>query len=80
MEQQQQISQEELITAYEQYTKHKETMRKYYEKNKEKFRERAQKYYKSVIGDPEKHKAYLEKKKLDAQRKRAEQKTPPKTI
>lgn len=75
-----QISQEELITAYSQYAKHKETMKKYYESNKEKFRERAKKYYKSVRENPDRYKDYLEKKKLDAQRKRASQKAPTQTI
>lgn len=64
------VNETELKIAYEHYAKHKNAMRKYYESNKEKYRERAKKYYQSVRSDPEKYKIYLAKKREDIKEKR----------
>ena len=67
--------------AIEQYHKHLERLRKYNANHKEELNNLAKEYYKNKIKtDPEKYKAYLEKRREYQKQKRLEKKQKQKSL
>lgn len=54
---------EQLTIAEKYYLSHKESMRKYQQRNRDKIKEKNKEYLAKISADPEKRKAYLDKKR-----------------
>ena len=56
-------AEQQMSIAEKYYLSHKESMRKYQQRNKEKIKEKNKEYLAKISADPEKRKAYLDKKR-----------------
>lgn len=68
------INKEQLYTAYLHYQQHKKAAKKYYETHKEKHNEDSKKWFAKMKSDPEKYKAYVEKRREQMRQRRAAEK------
>jgi hypothetical protein len=64
------ISEEQLYTALLHYQQHRKAAKRYYENHKEKCNDSCRKWFAKMKEDPEKYKAYTEKRKQQMRERR----------